>query len=108
MLPCARYLRFPMYAVIHVSGRQEKVSAGETIEVEKLEGNVGDTVSFGTAISIIDGDKIDLAPKIEVKGEIVEHGKGEKVLVFKKLRRKRYMRKKGHRQQYTAVKILNW
>lgn len=97
-----------MYAVIHVSGRQEKVEPGEVIEVEKLEGNVGDTISFGTAITIADGDKLDLAPKAEIKGEIIEHGLGEKVIVFKKLRRKRYMRKKGHRQQYTAVKILTW
>ncbi|MBI4835979.1 MAG: 50S ribosomal protein L21 [Candidatus Abawacabacteria bacterium] len=97
-----------MYAVIHVSGRQEQVMPGEVIEIEKLAGEVGDIVSFGNAITIVDGEKLDLAPKAEVKGKILEHGKGDKVLVFKKLRRKRYMRKKGHRQQYTAVEILAW
>ncbi len=96
-----------MYAVINVSGRQEKVIPGETITIEKVEGNIGDTISFGVPVLLADTD-IDLGAKAEIKGKILEHGKGDKVLVFKKLRRKRYMRKKGHRQQYTKVEILKW
>lgn len=96
-----------MYAVINVSGRQEKVMPGEKITVEKLEGKVGDTISFGKPLLVADKD-IELGGKAEIKGKILEHGLGDKVLVFKKLRRKRYMRKKGHRQEYTTVEILKW
>ncbi len=108
MLICARYLRFPMYAVIKVSGRQEKVVPGETIRVEKMIGEIGDTISLGSPIAVIDDKKLDLAVKAEVKAKIVAHGKGDKVRVFKKLRRKRFMRNKGHRQQYTELEILSW
>ena len=108
MLICARYLRFPMYAVIKASGRQEKVVPGETIRVEKMIGEIGDTISLGSPIAVIDDKKLDLAVKAEVKAKIVAHGKGDKVRVFKKLRRKRFMRNKGHRQQYTELEILSW
>lgn len=108
MLICARYLRFHMYAVVNVSGRQEKVMPGEKIKVEKMLGEVGDTISLGAPVAVVDEQKLDLASKAEIKATIVAHGKSEKVQVFKKHRRKRFMRNKGHRQEYTELEILSW
>jgi large subunit ribosomal protein L21 len=56
----------------------------------------------------VDGIKLDLTSKVEVKAKIVSHGKGDKVRVFRKLRRKRFIRNKGHRQPYTELEILSW
>ncbi|MBP7057513.1 50S ribosomal protein L21 [Candidatus Gracilibacteria bacterium] len=97
-----------MYAVVQVSGRQEKVIPGETISVEKIIGEVGDVISLGSPLAVVDGIKLDLTSKVEVKAKIVSHGKGDKVRVFRKLRRKRFIRNKGHRQPYTELEILSW
>ena len=98
-----------MYAVIKTGGKQYKVQEGDTLKVEKLEGGEGSEVEFNNVLMFSDGENLTLGqPAIEdaiVKGHIIEQGKGKKVLVFKFRRRKGYRNLRGHRQQYTAVKI---
>ncbi len=98
-----------MYAVVSTGGKQYKVSEGEVLRVEKIAGEVGDSVSFDRVLMYSDGEKVSVGQpvleEVAVRGRIVEQGKAKKVLVFKYKRRKRYRRKQGHRQQYTAVKI---
>ena len=98
-----------MYAIVHTGGKQYKIQEGETLRVEKMAGDVGSEISFDQVLMVSDGENISVGqPVLEnaaVKATIVEQGKAKKVLVFKYKRRKRYRRKQGHRQQYTAVKI---
>lgn len=98
-----------MYAVISSGGKQYKVSEGETIRVEKIDGQVGEPVSFDHVLMFSDGETVKVGrptlADVAVTGRIVEQGKAKKILVFKYKKRKRYRRKMGHRQQYTALKI---
>lgn len=98
-----------MYAVIATGGKQYKVSEGDTVRVEKLEGGVGSKVDISDVLMVggEDSPKIGapLVDKAKVTAEIVEQGKDKKILVFKKKRRKGYKKLQGHRQQYTALKI---
>ena len=98
-----------MYAVIETGGKQYRVAEGDTLYVEKLDGDVGDTVSFDRVLLVADGDSVNVgSPTVsgaEVSGEIVGHGRDKKVIVFKFKRRKDYRRRNGHRQSFTAVKI---
>lgn len=98
-----------MYAVIETGGKQYRVAEGDTLYVEKLDGDVGDTVSFDRVLLVADGDSVNIGkPVVEgaaVTGQIVGHGRDKKVIVFKFKRRKDYRRRNGHRQAFTAVKI---
>ena len=98
-----------MYAVVSSGGKQYRVQQGETLKVEKISGEVGSPVSFDRVLMYSDGKNVKVGqPVLEdatVTGHIVEQGKAKKILVFKYKRRKRYRRKQGHRQQFTAVKI---
>ena len=98
-----------MYAVMTSGGKQYKVEEGETLQVEKIPGDVGSSVTFDRVLMISDDDTISIGQPVlddaSVEGHIVEQGKSKKIIVFKYKRRKRYRRKHGHRQQYTAVKI---
>ena len=98
-----------MYAVVSSGGKQYKVQAGETLRVEKLPGDVGAEVSFDKVLMVSDGDNVTIGqPVVEnvaVHGHIVEQGRARKIIVFKYKRRKRYRKKQGHRQDYTAIKI---
>jgi len=98
-----------MYAIVDSGGKQYKIREGETIRVEKISGEVGAAVTFDQVLLFSDGENISVGkPVLEnvaVRGQIVEQGKAKKIIVFKYKRRKRYRRKQGHRQQYTAVKI---
>ena len=98
-----------MYAVVNSGGKQYKVQQGQILRVEKISGDVGSPVSFDRVLMFSDGENVSIGqPELEniaVEGHIVEQGKAKKVLVFKYKRRKRYRRKKGHRQQFTAVLI---
>jgi large subunit ribosomal protein L21 len=102
-----------MYAVIETGGKQYRVEPGQTVVVEKLPGNEGETIAFDRVLLVSSGDGADVqvgqpvVSGVKVSGEIVEHGLGEKLVVFKFRRRKNYVRKNGHRQQYTAVKITS-
>jgi large subunit ribosomal protein L21 len=98
-----------MYAVVTSGGKQYKVEEGEILRVEKIPGDVGSSVTFDKVLMISDGDDVNIGQPVlddaAVEGRIVEQGKSKKIIVFKYKRRKRYRRKNGHRQQYTAVKI---
>ena len=98
-----------MYAVIASGGKQYKVQEGEILKVEKLPGEVGSEVAFDDVLMFSDGENTSigtpLLADVSVQGHIVEQNRAKKILVFKYKRRKRYRRKQGHRQQYTAVKI---
>lgn len=98
-----------MYAVIKTGGKQYKVQEGETLRVEKLEGETGSQIQFNDVLLYSDGENITLgAPVIAnavVSGKIVEQAKDKKILVFKYKRRKGYRKMKGHRQYYTDIKI---
>ncbi len=94
-----------MFAVVRTGGKQYRVAEGDIITVEKLAGEAGDAVSFDDVLLAGDGGTLKDSKGLSVTGEIVEQGKGEKVVIFKKKRRQGYRRKNGHRQQLTAVKI---
>ena len=98
-----------MYAIVEIAGQQFKVEKDQEIFVHRLEGNVGDSVEFDQVLlTDNDGDVKVGAPTIDkakVTAKIVEHLKGDKVIVFKKKRRKGYKLKKGHRQYLTKVAI---
>ncbi len=100
-----------MYAVIATGGKQYRVEEGQLLRVEKLAGDIGSTVTFDNVLLFADGETIKIGqPKLaeaSVSGHIIDQGQAKKVLVFTYKRRKRYRRKKGHRQQFTAVRIDN-
>jgi large subunit ribosomal protein L21 len=97
-----------MYAVIRTGGKQYRVSQGDSLRVEKLEGDVGASLSFQPLL-VGEGESVKIGQPVvagaTVKAEIVAHGRGKKVIVFKLRRRKNYRRKQGHRQAYTQLKI---
>ena len=98
-----------MYAIIKTGGKQYRVQQGDTLQVEKLEGEEGSEIQFNDVLMYSDGEQIKLGePVIEnamVKAHIIDQGKKKKIIVFKYKRRKGYKRTRGHRQHYTAVKI---
>lgn len=97
-----------MYAIVEIAGQQFKVEKGQEILVHRLEGNEGDKITFDNVLLTADGDKISVGTpnlKASVTAEIIEHLKGDKVLVFKKKRRKGYAKKNGHRQYLTKIAI---
>jgi large subunit ribosomal protein L21 len=98
-----------MYAVIASGGKQYKVREGEILKLEKLDGQVGSEVAFDQVLLLSDGEAVKIGQPtladVAVRGHIMEQGREKKILVFKYKRRKRYRRKQGHRQSYTAVKI---
>ncbi len=100
-----------MYAVVETGGRQYRVSPGDTIEVEKLPGDVGDTVSLTRILMLGDGEAVTIgAPCLDgarVEAQIVAQKRGPKLIIFKHKRRKGYRRKQGHRQYLTALKITD-
>ena len=95
-----------MYAVIKTGGKQYKVQKDLRLTVEKLEGNPGDKVDLGASLFTFDGSNVKQGGST-IMAEIVEHTRGEKVIVFKKRRRQNSRRKNGHRQSYTTIKILD-
>lgn len=99
-----------MYAIVETGAKQYKVQAGDVLNIEKLDGKVGDKVKLHT-IFVSDGNKIIVDEKSAsatvVEAEIVEQFKDKKVIVFKFKKRKNYQRKVGHRQQLTKVRILS-
>jgi large subunit ribosomal protein L21 len=98
-----------MYAVIKTGGKQYVVNEGDTLKVEKLDGEVGSSLEFDTVLAVGDGGDIKVgSPTVEgakVKAEILAHGKAKKIIVFKKKKRKGYAKKQGHRQLFTDIKI---
>lgn len=99
----------PDYAIIRAGGKQYQVSAGSLLQVDKMTGDIGDTVELPEVLAVVDGDNAMIGqPTVEgalVTARIVEQGKAKKVLVFKRKRRKGYRVKRGHRQMFTTLKI---
>jgi len=100
-----------MYAVVEIAGQQFKVEKGQEIFVHRLKGKEGDKVEFENVLLIDNNGKLTIGmPTIaqsSIMAEILSHDKGDKVIVFKKKRRKGYKVKKGHRQSFTKLKITN-
>ena len=98
-----------MYAVVSTGGKQYRIQEGDILRVEKIPGEVGTPIAFENVLLYSDGEKLSIGQpvleNISVNGHIVEQGKAKKIIVFKYKRRKRFRRKQGHRQQFTAVKI---
>ncbi len=94
-----------MFAVFKTGGKQYRAKAGDTVKVEKLEGEAGAKVSFDDIIAA--GGKVVGLDKAKVEAEILEQDKDKKVIVFKKKRRHNYRRKIGHRQLFTKLRILS-
>ena len=97
-----------MYAVIETGGKQYRVQEGDIITIEKIKAEVGETVAFDKVLVLSDGNDVKVGtPYLDaaVTGSVVEHGKGQKVIIFKYKAKKDYRKKQGHRQPYTMVKI---
>jgi large subunit ribosomal protein L21 len=97
------------YAVIRTGGKQYRVTPGDVIRVEKLEGEPGAEVAFNEVLMTEDAGSVRVGTPLisgaRVTGQVLQQGKAKKVLVFKKKRRKNYRRHQGHRQQFTAVRV---
>ncbi len=97
------------YAIVDVSGAQCKVTADGLYRVPKLEAEVGAKVKLDKVLLWNDGKKVHVGtPYVKnkvVQAEVVEHGRGAKIIVFKKKRRKGYRRTRGHRQHYTDIRV---
>ena len=98
-----------MYAIVDIAGEQLKVEKDQKLFVNRLEGNEGDKVNFDNVLLVDNDGKTTIgAPKVDgasVDAELVQHLKGDKVVVFKKKRRKGYRVKNGHRQSLSEIKI---
>ncbi|RYL94690.1 50S ribosomal protein L21 [Sporolactobacillus sp. THM19-2] len=97
-----------MYAIIETGGKQLKVEEGQTVFVEKLPAEAGETVTFDKVL-FVGGDEAKVgSPTVEgasVTAKVEEQGRGKKIIVFKFKKRKNYRRKQGHRQPFTKVTI---
>lgn len=98
-----------MFAVIVSGGKQHKVVEGERLKLEKIEVETGGTVEFDKVLLVSDGDSVKVGSPVvagaKVTAEVVSHGRADKVKIIKFRRRKHYMRRAGHRQWFTEVKI---
>ncbi|MDR5894177.1 MULTISPECIES: 50S ribosomal protein L21 [Halomonas] len=98
-----------MYAVIKSGGKQYRVQEGQTLKLEKIEVPTGESIDFDEVLLVGSDDDVKVgAPLVEgakVSAEIVSHGRGDKVTIIKFRRRKHSMKRQGHRQWFTEVKI---
>jgi len=98
-----------MYAVIKTGGKQYRVSAGQSLRVEKLDVAAGSELVISDVLMVGQGDDVRIGSPLvagaSVKATIVSQGKGEKVRIFKMRRRKHYRKTQGHRQPYTEIRI---
>lgn len=100
-----------MYAIVNIAGQQFKVAKDQHLFVHRLQGDEGASIEFDNVLLVDNGGKITVgAPSVDgakVSAKIVSHLKGDKVIVFKKKRRKGYKKKNGHRQSFTKIQIEN-
>jgi large subunit ribosomal protein L21 len=98
-----------MYAVIETGGKQHRVTEGELIRVEKIEAETGSTIDFDRVLMVGEGETIKVGSPVvdgaKVSAEVVQHGRGDKVTILKFKRRKHHMKRQGHRQWFTEIKI---
>ena len=99
-----------MYAIVKVGSQQYKVSKGDEIKVQKLEGEIGQRIEFKDVLLVADGEKVAVGQptvkETKIIGEVTAQGKEKKIIVFHKRRRKNSQRKQGHRQLFTQLKIV--
>jgi large subunit ribosomal protein L21 len=97
-----------MFAVIRTGGKQYRVAAEDVLQVAKVKGDPGEIIQFGDVL-VVGGDNVTLgAPTVagaSVAAEVLEQGRGPKIIAFKKRRRKNSRRKRGHRQEFTLVRV---
>lgn len=99
-----------MFAIVQTGGKQYKVSEGDIISVEKLDRPVGDKVQLGVLLISDNGKVVAGNPSVKdavCEAEIVSHGKGDKIVVFKYKPKKNERKKQGHRQPFTQIKIVS-
>lgn len=98
-----------MYAVIQTGGKQYRVSEGDTVKIEKLTAEAGDSVHFEQVLMVADGENVKVGQPYVAGGKVTAtveaHGRAKKVKIIKFRRRKHHMKRQGHRQWFTAVKI---
>ncbi|MBR9922271.1 MAG: 50S ribosomal protein L21 [Bacteroidetes bacterium] len=97
-----------MFAIVDIAGQQFKVEEGQELFVHRLEAQEGDSLSFDQVMLVSKGEDVKVGTpiiKAKVNATVVEHLKGDKVIIFKKKRRKGYRVKNGHRQSFTKIKI---
>lgn len=98
-----------MYAVIKTGGKQYRVSSGEKVKVEQLAAEVGSQITIDTVLMVADGDKVSIGKPLvkgaKVNATVVNHGRGDKVRIFKMRRRKQSKKEQGHRQNFTEIQV---
>jgi len=98
-----------VYVIIRTGGKQYKVSPGDTIRVEKIAGQVGDTVELKDVLLYAEGENVltgqPVLPNVRITGQIMGQRRAKKVIIFKKKRRKGYSKRQGHRQSLTSLQI---
>jgi large subunit ribosomal protein L21 len=98
-----------MYAVIKTGGKQYTVKEGDVLKIELLPDDTGSVIEFAEVLMVVNGDEVTFgAPFVtgaSVKAEVLDHGRHKKIKIIKFRRRKHHMKKMGHRQYYTQVKI---
>ena len=98
-----------MFAIINIAGKQFRVEEGDQIKVPHLSTDVGRSLAFDKVLLINDGKKVQLGSPLlsnaSISATVMEHGRGRKIRIFKKKRRKGYRRNNGHRQNYSLIKI---
>jgi large subunit ribosomal protein L21 len=98
-----------MYAIIRTGGKQFRAEPGKTLRIPSIANEPGETLRFDEVLLGADGDSVKIGvPAVSgasVTAEVVRHGKGEKIIIFKHKRRKNYRRKQGHRQKFTEVRV---
>ncbi|MGD2141601.1 MAG: 50S ribosomal protein L21 [Burkholderiales bacterium] len=98
-----------MYAVIKTGGKQYRVSSGEKLKVEQLAADVGSQITIDQVLLVADGEKLSIGQPLvkgaKVQATVVNHGRDDKVRIFKMRRRKHFKKQQGHRQNYTEIQV---
>lgn len=98
-----------MYAVIRTGGKQYRVSSGEKVKVEQLAADVGSQITIDQVLMVADGDSVTIGTPLvkgaKVQATVVNHGRADKVRIFKMKRRKNSRKQQGHRQNYTEIQV---
>lgn len=99
-----------MYAIVRAGGRQEKVTVGDVLELDRVEGDLGSTVSL-PALLLVDGEAVTSDPDslsaVAVTAEVVEHTKGPKIRILRYKNKSGYRRRQGHRQKLTRIRVTS-
>ncbi len=96
-----------MFAIVNIAGQQFRVTKDQELLVHRLSGNPGDKIEFSDVLLTNSNGNVSFAKSATVNAEIINHLKGDKVIIFKKKRRKGYQKMNGHRQYLTKIKIAN-